>query len=334
MLAPAALRAAPDDALSHFGAGMKLFDLQRLPEAAREFELALQIDPAMSDARYHLAVCHFRDRHYAEARKEFDKLAALNFKEDWTTYYLARLDLIEGNPDAAIAGFQSLKRSEPLTDELYYLGVAYLKKGEPAKAADIFRRQIAFNPRDFRAHDQLGRAYVKLGRPADAEREFEQTRRLHEYYREGKTELMECRRELEQGKPEVAWKTCGAALSSDDIDRLVAAGMIFGEFGQYERALQLFGKALELDPESPEASFDLGLTYYRMKDYPHAQIFLASAVKNRPGFFEAVALYGTVLYLLREDGPAEEALRRAHQLRPEDSAVKNLLAALEQSKQK
>jgi hypothetical protein len=47
---------------------------------------------------------------------------------------------------------------------------------------------------------------------------------------------------------------------------------------------------------------------------------------SRPSCLEAVALYGTVLYLLREDAAAIATLAHAHDLRPEDSALKNLLA--------
>ena len=183
LLGAVPLRAAADDAMSHMGAGIRLFDLQRLPEAAKEFEHALEIDPNLNDARYHLAVCHFRQKSFAKARENFDKLLNSGFKKDWVTYYLARIDVVDGKLDAAIAGFQSLPRNEPLFDELYYLGFAYLKKGEPEKALEILKRQIAFNPRDFRAHDQAARAYVKLGRPRDAEREFQEAGRLHDYYR-------------------------------------------------------------------------------------------------------------------------------------------------------
>jgi len=111
----------------------------------------------------------------------------------------------------------------------------------------------------------------------------------------------------------------------------VAVGILFGEFNEYDRALQLFGRAVELDPESSEANYDLGLTYSRKKDYRLARRYLATAVRARPNFFEAVALYGTVLYLLRDDEPAREALRHAHELRIEDRAVTNILTELERS---
>ncbi len=329
--APAARAAAAEDARAHLGAGLRLFDLQRYSEAAREFKLALEMDPKLEEARYPLAVSEFNQRQYLESRQQFERLLAAGYEKDWVTYYLGRLDLQEGNLDQAIQGFQSLKRAVPLEDELYYLGSAYLKKGEPEKALAPLERQVEFNARDFRAHQLLARAYAKLGRPEAAEREYAEAARLHDYYSHGKQELMGCRNELEGGRADQAWARCGSVLESDDIDKLVAVGMLFGEFGAPDRALRAFEKALALDPDSPEVNYDMGFACYGQKNYVRARTYLETAVKLRPNFFEALALEGTVLYLLGEDAAAMKALRRAHDLRPEDSAVNKLLAQLEGS---
>lgn len=324
-----ALPAGLEDALGHLGTGLRLFDSQRYSEAAREFELALQIDPNLDDARYHLAVSYFEERRYPDSRKQFERLLEAGYRRGWVTYYLGRLDLLESSLDTAIQRFESLKGPEPLEDELYFLGSAYMKKGEPEKAIEPLKQQVQFNPRDFRAHNLLARAYAKTGHPEEADREYAEAGRLHEYYLRGKQELMECRKQLEAAHPEQAWAQCGSVLETNDIDKLVAVGMLFGEFGFSERALQVFGKALALDPESPEVNYDLGFTYFGKKDYPQARKFLETALQLRPNFFEALALEGTVLYLLREDAEAIKALRRAHQLRPNDSAVSKLLVQLE-----
>jgi tetratricopeptide (TPR) repeat protein len=140
---------------------------------------------------------------------------------------------------------------------------------------------------------------------------------------------MDCRAELSAGAVSQAWQRCGPILETDDIDKLVAAGSLFGEFQAYDRALQLFERALALDTESSEVNYDLGYTYFQKKEYQRARKFLAEALRLRPDFFEALALEGSVLYLLRDDEAALEALRRAHQLRPEDAAVSGLLAKIE-----
>jgi tetratricopeptide (TPR) repeat protein len=332
LLAAPARALAPQDGLGHLGAGLRLFELQRYSEAAREFELALEINPKLDDARYHLAVSYFNQRRYADARKQFERLRATGYRKDWATYYFGRMDLLEGSPDRAIQQFESLKGPGPLEDELYFLGSAYMKRGEPEKATGPLKRQTEFNPRDFRAHNLLGRAYTKMGHPREAEREYARAEQLQEYYLKGKKELMECRALLEAAHREQAWARCGSVVETDDIDKLTAVGMLFGEFHSYDRALQVFEKALALDPESPEVNYDIGFTYFGKKDYPQARKFLETAVQLRAHFFEAQALEGTVLYLLGDDAAALKALQQAHELRPDDDAVSKLLAKLQGAK--
>jgi tetratricopeptide (TPR) repeat protein len=319
---------ASSDASSHLGAGLKLFDVQRYSEAAKEFEMALESDPGLQDARYHLAVCDFNERQYREARGQFERLARTGYQKRWVAYYLGRLDLLDGHLDSAIQRFQSLARSEPVQDELYYMGSAYMKSGEPGKAIPPLWRQITFNPRDFRAHDLIARAYVKVGRREDAEREFRQAEKLREYYRQGKSQLTECDVKLQTGDPSSAWAQCRPLLQSDDVDLLVYAGLMFGKTGQYDQALQFFQHAVDLDPESPEINYDTGLTLFRKKDYATARKYLGAALIARPDFFEALATQGAILYLLRDDEAARATLERAHALRPDDPAVNQLLSRL------
>ena len=319
---------ASSDAPAHLGAGLKLFDIQRYSEAAREFELALDADPGLQDARYHLAVCDFNQRRFPEAREQLERLSQTGYEKRWVTYYLGRLDLIAGRLDLAIPRFQSLKSSEPLQDELYFLGSAFMKRGEPEKAIPPLSQQITLNPRDFRAHDLMARAYVKVSRVKDAEREFQEAEKLREYYRQGKTQLMDCHAQLEAGQVDKAWAQCSPILQADDIDLLVAAGMLFGQAGNYDRALDFFHHAVGLDPESPEINYDTGLTLYWKKDYAAARKFIAAALAERPDFFEALATQGAILYLLNDDSAGRKVLERAHELRPDDSAVSKLLSHL------
>jgi tetratricopeptide (TPR) repeat protein len=322
--------AAQDSAQEHLGAGLKLFEVERYSEAIKELRLALDSDPGLLEARYYLAVSCFNERRYQEAREQFERLLSLGYQKDWVPYYLGRLDLAGGHLGAAIGRFQSLKRPEPLADELYYLGSALLKEGEAAQAVLVLERQIRFNPRDFRAHSLLARAYMKIGHSREAEEEFEKSEGLHQYYLQGKQELAVCRNNLAAGHPDQAWAQCGSALATDDIDKLVAVGMLFGEFRGYGYAIQAFRRALSLDPESPEINYNLGFTYFQQKEYGEARKFLEAALHLRPDFFEALAVDGTALYQLHQDSAARRVLDRAHALRPDDETVSRLLAQIDE----
>lgn len=121
---------------------------------------------------------------------------------------------------------------------------------------------------------------------------------------------------------------CGTPLESDDIDKLVAVGSLFGSFQDYPHALDALERAHLLDPDSPEVNYNIGFTYFQEKQYSRARVYLESALRERPDFFEALEVEGTTLCRLGESSAARPVLERAHALRPGDPAVTELLAQL------
>jgi tetratricopeptide (TPR) repeat protein len=320
------------DAQAHLGAGLKLLEREEESRAAREFELALKGDPNLLEARYYLALCNFNLGEFPKARQGFDRLVARGFQKDRATYYLGRIDLAESNVDSAIVRFTSLDRQKPVADESYYLGLAYMKKGDPEKAVSALEAATRLQPHDFRAHELLARAYLKLGRARDAGLEFEEGRRAHEYETGMKGNTADCRQQLLEHQFDEAWALCGQpVLVSADVDRMIGYGVLFGEAGQYDRSLQLLHRAVQLDPESPDANYNIGYTYFQERDYGKAGPFLEAAVASRPHFFEALELYGTVLYIRHDDTRALKVLQEAHQLRPDSASVNRLLQDLDRT---
>ena len=211
------------------------------------------------------------------------------------TYYLGRLDLIEHNLDSAIRRFRSLASENPVRDELYYLGSACYKQEKYLLSIQVLKQAAAGNPRDARVHQLLARACQKLGKSDQAEKEFTQTRRLHDYYLEGSVAIGRCRASLSQGQTDRAWELCGPLTDTDDVDKIVAIGMLFGEAEKYSQAHTAWEKAVALDPDSSEIQYNLALTCFHLKDMLRAREHAAEAVRQRPDFVEANILYGTVL---------------------------------------
>ncbi|MCL2025892.1 MAG: tetratricopeptide repeat protein [Leptospirales bacterium] len=47
----------------------------------------------------------------------------------------------------------------------------------------------------------------------------------------------------------------------DKVDALVKQGMVYHDKSEYDKAIEVYKKALELDPESPLANYEIALTY-------------------------------------------------------------------------
>jgi tetratricopeptide (TPR) repeat protein len=313
-------------AQAHLGSGNKWMQMERYKEASQEFEQALRDDPGLGQARQYFAVCQFELRNYQAARKLFGEMLTARQNPELANYYLGRLDLVEQDLDSAIRRFQALDSAEPFRDELYYLSLAYFRQHKFPQAAETLKKSIASNPRDYRNHQLLARAYQKLGQTKQAEMEFAETQRLHDYYLQGTVAIAGCRSFLLAGQQDKAWETCLPLLETDDVDKLVSIGMLFSKAEDYPHALVVWDKALSLDPDSPEVNYNLALTSFHLKNMLRARKYSASAVELRPDFFEANVLHGTILYMSAEDEAAIQFLRRAHELRPEDSEVRRLLA--------
>lgn len=311
---------------AHLGSGSQLMQAERYGEAAEEFRQALRDDPDLMQARDQLAICYFELRDYAEARTLFDRMLAAKDSTALATYYLGRIDLIEHKIDSAIRRLASLPRDNPVGDELYYLGSAYYKQEKYRQSVEILEQAAAQNSRDARLHQLLARAYQKLGQRDAAEKEFAETRRLHDYYLEGSVAIGRCRAFLIREQTDAAWAACAPLTDTDDVDKLVAIGMLFGEAEKYRQALMVWEKAEALDPDSSEIQYNLALTCFHSNDALRARRHAAEAVRLRPDFVEANILYGTILYMGAEDTEAVKVLTRAHELKPDDPSVRRLLA--------
>lgn len=313
-------------ARAHLGSGNQLMQAERYAEAADEFQKALRDDRALTPARDQLAICYFELRDYGRARPLFEQMLLSKSSAGIGTYYLGRMDLIDRAFDSAIRRLRSIPRENPVRDELYYLGSAYFKQEKYAESIRVLQQAAAQNPRDSRVHQLLARVYQKSGQAGEAEKEFAETRRLHDYYLEGSSAIARCRSLLAQGNPEAAWAACRPLTETDDVDKIAAIGMLFGEATQYRPALEAWQKAAALDPDSSEIQYNFALTCFHLKDMPRAREHAMEAVRQRPDFVEANILYGTILYMGGEDGEALRVLTRSHDLKPDDGAVRRLLA--------
>ncbi len=321
---PTAASQASPSAQSLFDQGLEDLQRARYEQAIGNFRQALEFNPALVTARYDLGVAYFALGKFEEARGSFEEVRGRDPQHRFAAYFLARLDLMEGNLDSAIRGFRALSGPKPIADELYYLASAYFRKGDTQQAIRVLERAAASKTGDYRVHLLLARAYRKAGRPAEADRQLGLSEKLREAYRVKSREILECQGLLASHLGN-AVERCRQLLDGNDPTKLVSLGVLLAERQLYEMALPPLAKAARLDPENYEPQFNLGLTYFKMKKYQDARKPLEAAVALRPESYEAVALLGSVLFALGEDYNAARQLRHAHQLRPGDEKVKTLL---------
>ncbi len=238
---------------------------------------------------------------------------------------LPRLDLRDGDAESAIKRLVRLVNDPPFPDTAYYLGTAYLQKGELAAAKKWLQIAARADPRDSRVPEHLARAYQREGRKAEAEKQFALASRLRQQYDQASQQAFACSQLLETKPLEEAKPACEQLFDRNDPDRLTMLGLLYGQHGHYEEAVKPLEEACRLDPDSFEINHDLGLSYFRLRRYGEARQPLEKAVALRPDFFGSNALLGATLYTLGEDEAAYKILGHAHALNPEDLDTANML---------
>ena len=185
-------------ALEFYRAGAELMSAERFEQAAAEFTKAIDKDPLLTLAHYHLGQAHMGLRRYASAIKAYQD--CIKSSETLFTMSAAHRFEVEkrrdeeiremrdtiiayqrgGHPLLAEKAEQHLRDLEnqrstltdtfkPQPEVLLALGSAHFRNGDRDSALAEWRAAIEGNPRLGEAHNNLAVIYLMNGKKADAE---------------------------------------------------------------------------------------------------------------------------------------------------------------------
>lgn len=141
---------------------------------------------------------------------------------------------------------------------------------------------------------------------------------------------------IKQGKLDRANELLDKALAETPIhvNAFVNRGLIKARKGNLTQAIVDYGLALELVPHHFQANFNLGVAYYRLKQFEHAEKALQNAVELSGGADKAKALYNLGL-TYRNLGAnkfhlAKKSFTQAIRIKPDYIEARFALASLEE----
>ncbi len=251
--------------------------LGRKDDAATQWQAALQIDPASTDA--------------------LDGLATL---------------LTDGgNPAAAVALLKPAQRDEDLNIDL---ARAYGQAGLLDEAEKTVKDALVVNPSSLRLTNALATVYVNQHRYQDAAKVLHDFVQQHPDDLDAQVFYLNAlvlNSNRDEARP-LAKKLL--AVMPHNFDVLLQNGMLEREAGEYATARDHLREAATLEPQSYDCRYNLGATLAHLNDAAGAKEQLEKAIALDPSQAEAHFQLAPVLRSLGDTAGAQEQLKLYQQL--------------------
>jgi len=264
-------------------------ELKQFNEALNDAKLAIKIDSTLAENYLTLVDVYFSmnntrlakenllvmEKRFPDNEKAFLKLAELYFLvkqyQESITYINKSLKLDEsqarayhlkgnvysesGDTSKAISSFQTaIEQDNTYADAYYDLGVIYASRKNPL-AFDYYANTLRVNPNHDQARYARAMLFQDLGQYDEAIEEYQAV----------------------------------IAKNSSCDQCQYNLGAIYLEVKKdYQKAIELFSKAIELNPNYIEAYFARGFTYYQLKNKASAKADYKMCLKLEPNYEMAI----------------------------------------------
>lgn len=262
-----------DDVVAQMYLGMAYIQLGEYEKAADNFNKILEQNPHDYKAQSNLASALFSQEKYDQAVIHFKKMLLINPKDPMTINNLGFASYKLGKIDEAVAFYYKALEIDPQLQEAHYnLAQTLIEQNKIMPAIEHYEKLLQINPDLFAVHNEL--AYL--------------------YYQQGKFD-----------KSINHWKT---ALDINPDDPSVHANLArtLIQTGELEQALQHFEHVLRLDPKNqPKTYNDFGLLLAQHQQQELAITYFKQAIKIDPQIPQAHFNLGLVL---ADQGNFEQAI--------------------------
>ena len=301
---PLAVRAIQGRTVTHqksqndFARGVQLQQSGDLEGARQAYEAALKWAPRRVDALSNLGLVFSRMGQYEQAIRLYLKALAIDPQLQLVRYQLAATCFQAQKYEASMEELKKVLLAQAANPQArHLLAICLLKLNRLDEGiAELEQVQVA-HPENLAMASTLGSAYITNQQLEKAavliEKTFNQPTTAEAY--------------LVRGSYNIA-------------------------LADYRNAIEELSHAKELNPKLPTVRSQLGYAYWYVGDRGQGRQEFQAELEDNPQDFNANAFLG---WLYREDGRLEEAavlLKRAQQLKPDDSGILLQLAGLAQSR--
>lgn len=173
-----AVKHSPEDAMYQYRLGRSLLMTGKLPLAETHLQQAVKLNDRLFKAHWYLGTVYDATDRPREAAASWTRSATLNPLFGPPFIDLGRLyitwDMVSQAISVLHQGSLNVKDIDRLSDIYYYLGLAYDRERDWAKAAEAFTKALDAQPDNIEAKLQRGFAYAELGKFEKAEKDLKE----------------------------------------------------------------------------------------------------------------------------------------------------------------
>jgi serine/threonine-protein kinase len=158
--------------------GTVLMRLNRVDEGLAEFNRVAAIRPSSVTLYTDKGLALYNASRFGEALEAFEKAIALSPGSSVSLARAGAAAQAMGEDDKALVFYEKANSIQPRAETFSSMGTIYYGRGDFARAAAAYEGALLIRPLGAITHRNLGDAYRRLGRHADARRVYQQAVRL------------------------------------------------------------------------------------------------------------------------------------------------------------
>ena len=316
----------PTDSLAYFNIASILQMQDEHEKACEYFEKAHELEPDDDSYIIAWAVSEVKANRIPEAIEHYKYLSAAYPQKTTYKFNLASCLQIIGQYEAAISILVQLSMMNPKSvNILKKLAAIYLITGQVSKAKEIYERIIKHGGTDFMPYYELAMLCIKTGDTDRAENMLKKVNKLKPDFANAHKDLAVIylnKRLFDYAKDEFEK---AYEYGSKDFSIVLEYANYFHATSDFEKADQMYQKALELKPENPNALAFSALNKTHLKQIDVALEQIKSAISKSPASAFMFFIAGRIYFLSNDFDCAKDYLIKSFEMEqmPE---TQNLLA--------
>lgn len=323
------------DVYSNLGAAYA--GLGDLPSAMDAYRQALRLGTASDPITLHvnLGLAYFKAGRFGEAAGSFREVLRLESGHYQAALLLAECEFRAGRPQEVVnllGPFEARHGDDPALISL--LGTALLQRGETLRGQFLIDR-IFRKGESVEGHLMLGTGHTLAGDWPNAAIEFEKALRLDPRRPTVNGSYGLALREMSRADEAAVYFRRELELNPYDFDSNLFLGIhLYKHMQQYDEALELFHRALQVRPDHVDVRYHTGLVYLLKEDEGRALELLEGVARDVPDYMECHVALARLYFRMGRRDDAQREREIVERLRAERDAATPKAQAPDTSEQR